>query len=125
MSPLTGESAMMRTFNASSTHNAGGFFQNRHSMPSGVFQKHSGRDEPSQILSMSDAKLRTQHSASRLQEMGSSRMGFKLAKEKEEEGYIETKVHQIESRMLDCAEKKQVKLRMQSEDLHFKNEMLT
>jgi len=51
-------------------------------------------------------------STGRLQEMGHSRMGFKLAKEKEEEGFIETKVQQIESRMQDCAEKKQTKLKM-------------
>ena len=50
MSPLQGESAMMRTFNASTAHNTGeGFFRTRHSMPNSPLQKSYDFNNPSQF----------------------------------------------------------------------------
>ena len=56
MSPIhgLGSSVMLRTFNASANHNAGGFYKMRHSM--GSFPKNLGREESDQVLSISDAK---------------------------------------------------------------------
>jgi len=56
MSPLhgLGTSVMLRTFNASANHNAGGFYKMRHSMGSFPKNTQNGREETSQVFSMSD-----------------------------------------------------------------------
>ena len=82
----------------------------RHSM--GSFLKNLGREESDQVLSIYDTKQgKNQLSTSRLNENGHNRMPYKLAKEKEVEEFIDSKVQEIEARMQERLSRKQGKLK--------------
>ena len=82
----------------------------RHSM--GSFLKNLGREESDQVLSIYDTKQgKNQLSTSRLNENGQNRMPYKLAKEKEVEEFIDSKVQEIEARMQERLSRKQGKLK--------------